>query len=149
MAERAGTPHPRTGVSRREAFRPDPLPQDRPGGAVTDSDCLFCRIAAGELDADVVYEDGRLVAFRDIDPKAPTHLLVIPVEHIPSLNELRDEHRELLGDMHLLARDLAREEGVADDGWRVVVNCGRGAGQTVFHVHMHLLGGRDLSWPPG
>lgn len=116
---------------------------------MTDPDCLFCRIASGELDADVVYQDERLMAFRDIDPKAPTHLLVIPMEHIRTLNDLADGHRELLGDMHLLARDLARSEGVADDGWRVVVNCGRGAGQTVFHVHMHLLGGRSLSWPPG
>ena len=116
---------------------------------MTDRDCLFCRIVSGELDADVVHRDDRLVAFRDIDPKAPTHLLIVPVEHIPSLDELEEAHREVLGDMHLLARELAREAGVAGTGWRTVVNVGRGAGQTVFHLHMHLLGGRSLTWPPG
>ena len=116
---------------------------------MSDADCLFCRIVSGELDADVVHRDERLIAFRDIDPKAPTHLLIVPIEHIPSLNDLEEDHRDVVGDMHLLARDLADEAGVAEKGWRTVVNCGRGAGQTVFHLHMHLLGGRSLTWPPG
>ncbi len=115
---------------------------------MTDPSCIFCRIASGDLDADVVHTDDRLVAIRDINPQAPTHLLIVPREHIPTLDDLEPGHRELLGDMHLLARDLARDEGL-DDGWRVVVNCGSGAGQTVWHLHMHLLGGRPLGWPPG
>jgi len=116
---------------------------------MTDPSCLFCRIARHELPAQIVHEDDGLVAFRDIVPKAPTHILIIPRQHIASLNDLGPGHRDVLGDMHLLARALARAEGIAEDGWRVVVNCGAAAGQTVWHVHMHLLGGRDLGWPPG
>jgi histidine triad (HIT) family protein len=116
---------------------------------MTDSNCLFCRIARHELPATIVHEDEGLIAFRDINPKAPTHILVIPRQHIASLNELEPAHRGVLGDMHLLAGALAQAEGIAEDGWRVVVNCGAAAGQTVWHIHMHLLGGRDLGWPPG
>jgi histidine triad (HIT) family protein len=115
---------------------------------VAEPSCLFCRIARGEVPAKIVHEDDGLVAFRDIDPKAPTHILIIPREHVATLNDLTPSHRGLLGDMHLLAGALARVEGIAEDGWRVVVNCGPAAGQTVFHVHMHLLGGRHLAWPP-
>ena len=116
---------------------------------MTDPKCLFCRIARRELPAQIVHEDDGLVAFRDIDPKAPTHILIVPRDHIASLNDLQPSHRDVLGDMHLLAQALARAEGIAEDGWRLVLNCGAAAGQTVWHVHMHLLGGRDLRWPPG
>ncbi len=111
--------------------------------------CLFCRVARGEIPAQIVHQDEDLVAFRDIAPKAPTHILIIPRVHIATLNDLLPSHRLLLGDMHLLARALAQAEGVAENGWRVVANCGAAAGQTVFHIHLHLLGGRDLGWPPG
>jgi histidine triad (HIT) family protein len=111
--------------------------------------CLFCRIAAGEIPADVVFSDEEVVAFRDIHPQAPSHILIIPRRHIASVTDLADEDAELMGRLFTVARDLAREEGIAGDGYRVVVNTGPGAGQSVFHVHMHLLGGRHLSWPPG
>ena len=114
-----------------------------------DPGCLFCRIARHEIPAKIVHEDDGLLAFRDIDPKAPTHILIIPREHIATLNDLEPRHRDVLGDMQLLARELAQVEGIAAGGWRVVVNCGADAGQTVFHLHMHLLGGRPLGWPPG
>ena len=116
---------------------------------MSDPSCLFCRIARGEIPARIVHEDEDLVAFRDIAPQAPTHVLIIPRVHVATLNDLEPRHRGLLGDMHLLAAALAKVEGIADDGWRVVVNCGADAGQTVFHIHMHLLGGRALGWPPG
>ena len=116
---------------------------------MSDPSCLFCRIARGELPATIMHDDDGLVAFRDIDPKAPTHILIIPRAHVATLNDLEPSHRGMLGDMHLLASALARVEGISEEGWRVVVNCGPGAGQTVFHVHMHLLGGRPMKWPPG
>jgi histidine triad (HIT) family protein len=119
------------------------------GGAVSDPSCLFCRIARHEIPAKIVHEDDGLIAFRDINPQAPTHVLVIPRDHIASLNDLDPGHRDVLGDMHMLARELARTEGIAAGGWRVVMNCGAAAGQTVFHIHLHLLGGRHLGWPPG
>lgn len=112
-------------------------------------DCIFCSIADGEMSADIVHEDDRVVAFRDVNPQAPTHVLVIPREHVPSVNELDDEHARLVGELYLAARDLAAEEGIADSGYRLVMNTGAGAGQSVFHIHLHLLGGRSLSWPPG
>jgi histidine triad (HIT) family protein len=115
---------------------------------VHDPNCLFCRIARHEIPARIVHEDDGLVAFRDIEPQAPTHILIVPQDHIASLNDLQPGHRDVLGDMHLLAQALARSEGITD-GWRTVVNCGTGAGQTVWHIHMHLLGGRRLTWPPG
>ena len=109
--------------------------------------CLFCRILAGEIPAKKVHEDADVVAFRDINPQAPTHVLVIPKTHVPSLNEATDA--EMLGRLMLAARTIAKAEGLADDGYRAVVNTGAGAGQTVFHIHLHLLGGRHLGWPPG
>lgn len=111
------------------------------------SDCLFCRIAAGVVPATVVTQDERYVAFRDINPQAPTHILVIPRQHISTLDAASDEG--LLGGMLLFARDVARGEGLVDDGYRVVVNTNAGAGQTVFHLHAHVLGGRRMGWPPG
>ena len=112
-------------------------------------DCLFCKIAAGEIDADEVKSSDRWVAFRDINPQAPTHVLIIPKEHIPTLNDADAEHKALLGELLLAAKEVAAEEGLAEPGYRTVLNCNAGAGQSVFHIHVHLLGGRELGWPPG
>lgn len=111
------------------------------------SECIFCRIVAGEIPATVVKRTDRFLAFRDVSPQAPTHILVIPIEHITSLEQVRDGH--VLGDLMLLARDLAREMGIAGNGYRVVFNTNADGGQTVFHLHAHVLGGRRLTWPPG
>ncbi len=113
------------------------------------ADCLFCKIATGEIPADVVYQDENVVAFRDIQPQAPTHILIIPRRHIASLLETRDEDVELLGRLQATAISLARAEGLDQGGFRLVVNTLAGAGQSVFHIHVHLLGGRKLGWPPG
>jgi histidine triad (HIT) family protein len=109
--------------------------------------CLFCRIIRREIPATIVWEDAHALAFRDIDPKAPTHVLLVPKMHVASLNDATDPI--MLGRLMLAAREIAAEEGVAESGYRVVVNTGTGAGQTVFHLHLHLLGGRKFSWPPG
>jgi histidine triad (HIT) family protein len=111
--------------------------------------CLFCRIVAGEIPARVVYQDEDVVAFHDINPQAPVHVLVVPRAHIPTLNDLREEHDALIGVLHRRAAAIALELGVAVRGYRTVFNCNREAGQTVFHIHLHLLGGRSLHWPPG
>lgn len=113
------------------------------------ADCLFCGIASGEVPADVVHDDEWVLAFRDIDPKAPVHLLVIPRKHIASVMELEPEDGEAMGRAMLAARRLARENGLSERGFRIAVNCGPDAGQSVSHVHLHLLGGRSLGWPPG
>lgn len=109
--------------------------------------CLFCRIVRREIPATIVHEDEHTLAFRDIDPKAPTHVLVVPKTHLATLNDATDP--ALVGRLLIAAKDIARAEGIADDGYRTVVNCGTGAGQTVFHLHLHLLGGPGLGWPPG
>lgn len=111
------------------------------------SDCIFCKIVAGEIPATVVKRTDRLLAFRDVGPQAPVHILVIPTEHVASLAAVQDGR--LLGDMLMLARDIAADEKIAADGYRVVLNTNRNGGQTVFHLHLHLLGGRRLTWPPG
>ena len=111
--------------------------------------CLFCKIVAGEIPAAKVYEDERAVAFRDINPQAPTHVLVIPRAHIASLGEASESDEALLGHLLVAAASVAREEGLGEGGYRTVINTGAGAGQTVFHIHVHVLGGRRLSWPPG
>lgn len=116
---------------------------------MAERDCLFCRIAAREVAADVVHDDALVLAFRDISPKAPTHILVIPREHIRSAAELGAEHGQLLGHLFATAGELARSEGVAESGFRIVTNSGPDAGQSVDHLHLHLLGGRHFSWPPG
>jgi histidine triad (HIT) family protein len=113
-----------------------------------DPECLFCRIVAGEIPATLVHEGDDVLAFRDIDPKAPTHVLVIPRRHIASLNHAGDGDQRLLGRLLLVARDVARAEGL-DRGWRVVANVGPDGGQSVDHLHVHMLGGRSLGWPPG
>ena len=111
------------------------------------SDCLFCKIAAGEIPAEIVKRTDKFVAFRDISPQAPTHVLVIPTYHVASLNDAKDP--DLLGRLLAFARDLARESGAAERGYRVVVNTNPDGGQTVFHLHLHLLAGRVMKWPPG
>jgi histidine triad (HIT) family protein len=112
-------------------------------------DCLFCRIVRKELPAKIVYEDERLFAFEDIRPKAPVHFLIIPKDHIASLNEAPEGAETLLGEMLLRARAIAREKGIGEKGYRIVLNTARDSGQTVFHIHFHVLGGRRLEWPPG
>ena len=115
----------------------------------TASACLFCRIAAGEIPARLAYEDERAVAFHDISPQAPTHVLIIPREHLPNLAAAQEEHQALLGHLLGVARQLGESLGVAESGYRVVLNVGPNAGQSVDHLHVHLLGGRGLAWPPG
>jgi len=111
--------------------------------------CLFCRIANRELKTDIVAEEEGLVAFKDIHPQAPTHLLVIPTEHVPTLADTTASHTTLLGRAVQFANRLARQFQLEQGGYRLVINCGAGAGQTVFHLHLHLLGGRAMQWPPG
>lgn len=116
---------------------------------VTASDCLFCRIGLREIPADVVHESDRVVAFRDINPQAPTHILLIPRDHIESAAEVTEEHRDLLVELIRTAAHLAEAEGIDRSGWRLVTNVGPEAGQSVQHLHFHLLGGRRMAWPPG
>lgn len=116
---------------------------------MTAADCLFCRIVAGEIPAQKVDETHTTLAFRDIDPKAPLHVLVVPKRHIPSVNALDATDAALVGELIVRARDIARAEGAAEGGYRLVLNTGADAGQSVDHIHLHLLGGRDLRWPPG
>jgi histidine triad (HIT) family protein len=111
-------------------------------------DCLFCRIIRGEIPTKKVYEDEHTFAFEDIDPKAPTHVLVIPKKHIRGLKEATLEDAEIIGRCHLTAAKIARDRGI-EDGYRTVLNVGPRSGQSVFHLHVHLVGGRDLGWPPG
>jgi histidine triad (HIT) family protein len=112
-------------------------------------DCLFCKIIAGEIPGAIVYQDERLVAFKDINPQAPMHVLIVPRRHIASLDELKPDDDGLVGEMVRRAASLAAEHGHADRGYRTVFNCNADAGQTVFHIHLHVLGGRRLGWPPG
>ena len=111
--------------------------------------CLFCKIASGEIPATKVHEDEQFIAFRDINPQAPTHVLIIPRRHIEKLTDLSESDGELIGQMQLLANKIAEQEGIVEGGFRTVFNCGEGAGQSVWHIHMHLLGGRPMTWPPG
>ena len=112
-------------------------------------DCLFCKIAAGEIPSTKVYEDELVYAFRDIEPQAPVHVLIIPKEHIKSANELNEENAQIVAHIYAVAAKIAKAEGVAEKGYRIVNNCGEDGGQTVGHLHFHLLGGRSLAWPPG
>ena len=111
--------------------------------------CLFCNIVSGEIPSDTVFENDSIIAFRDINPQAPVHILIIPKLHISTLNDLREDHAELMGELILKAKDLAKDEGIADAGYRTGFNCNKAGGQTVYHIHLHLLGGRHFSWPPG
>ena len=112
-------------------------------------DCLFCKIVAGDVPADIVFRDDDVIGFRDINPQAPLHVLFIPTRHIDTLNHATRDDSELLGRLPLAAASYAKEAGIADDGYRVAMNCNSAGGQTVFHIHLHLLGGRQLGWPPG
>jgi len=116
---------------------------------MSEQDCLFCKVLNGDIPADIVYESDSAIAFRDINPQAPTHVLVIPRKHVATINDLDEEDQEIVGSLFLAAKDIARAEGLSDEGYRVVMNCNEGAGQSVFHIHLHVLGGRALSWPPG
>lgn len=113
------------------------------------SDCLFCGIAEGKGKANLIYQDDAVVAFKDIVPKAPAHVLIIPRKHIVSVSDIEDQDQPLVGRIFQVAARLARDLGIADSGYRVVVNSGPDAGQSVFHLHYHLLGGRQMTWPPG
>jgi len=112
-------------------------------------DCLFCKMVAGEITPDVVYEDDEVLAFRDVNPQAPLHVLVIPKAHIATTNDLDDGNAAVIGSLILAARQIAADEGVAEPGYRMVMNCNPAAGQSVYHIHLHLLGGRSMGWPPG
>jgi len=114
-----------------------------------DPDCIFCRIVAREIPATLVYEDERVTGFRDLSPRAPLHVLLVPNEHVANTESLEPRHDALVGAVMRAARDVARKEGVADSGYRLVINTGRDANNTVDHLHVHLLGGRRLDWPPG
>ena len=118
-------------------------------GGVKMKDCLFCKIAAGETDTDFVYSDDRVVAFEDINPQAPVHLLIVPKQHIDDLNHLEEKDNDLIGHVYQVAKKLADDYDIAETGYRLVSNCGDDGGQTVYHIHFHLLGGRALQWPPG
>ena len=113
------------------------------------ADCLFCGIANGDIPGDIVYRDESVLAFRDIDPKAPVHLLIIPRKHVAGIHELEEEDGETMGRAMTVARRLAEEHGVSESGFRIVVNTGPDAAQSVHHIHLHLLGGRAMGWPPG
>ncbi|MDX1443787.1 MAG: histidine triad nucleotide-binding protein [Gammaproteobacteria bacterium] len=113
------------------------------------SDCLFCKMVTGEMEPDIVYENDDVMAFRDINPAAPTHVLVIPRKHIPTVNDIGEDDRELVGKMYEAAAEVARREDIADNGYRCVINCGGDAQQSVFHLHLHVMGGRKMNWPPG
>ncbi|MFH1665061.1 MAG: histidine triad nucleotide-binding protein [Candidatus Omnitrophota bacterium] len=111
--------------------------------------CVFCKIANGKIPADLVYEDDDMVAFKDIDPRAPVHILFIPRKHIETVNDISRDDAGLMARMILAAKDMAAEKGISGEGYRIVINCMKNAGQEVFHLHLHLLGGRVFSWPPG
>ena len=112
-------------------------------------ECLFCKMIEREIEPDVVYEDEQVLAFNDINPQAPTHVLIIPKKHIATLNDIEEDDLALVGRLQHTAARLAQEFGFADDGYRIVMNCNEHGGQTVYHIHMHLMGGRRFSWPAG
>ena len=112
-------------------------------------DCIFCKMVSGEIKPDIVYETDNVLAFRDLNPQAPTHVLLIPRQHIATLDELQEADSDLIGEIVLAATEVARKEGIAERGYRLVVNHRADGGKTVFHLHYHLLGGRVMNWPPG
>ncbi len=116
---------------------------------MSDQGCIFCKIVAGELPADIVYQDDEVLAFRDINPVAPTHILIIPKQHLATANEFSAENQLLIGKLMLTASHLARKLGFSENGYRLAMNCNHDAGQTVYHIHLHLLAGRHFTWPPG
>ncbi len=112
-------------------------------------DCLFCKMASGEIKPDVLYEDDDVLAFRDINPQAPVHILIIPKRHVSTLNDLEERDAGMIGKLFLAAKNLAAQEGIDEAGYRTLINCNEQGGQVVFHIHLHLLGGRRMGWPPG
>ena len=113
------------------------------------TDCLFCKIIDGEIPSDTVYENDDIVAFKDVNPHSPTHILIVPRKHIATINDLKGEDAKIMGEMMLAAQGIAKSEGIAESGFRLVINTNDDAGQTVHHIHMHLMGGRNMAWPPG
>lgn len=113
------------------------------------TDCIFCKIVSGDIPAEKVYENDSVVAFQDLNPVAPMHVLVIPKKHISTINDLQHEDATLIGEMYLAAKQIAAENGLSERGYRTVMNCNEESGQTVFHIHLHVLGGRSMTWPPG
>jgi histidine triad (HIT) family protein len=113
------------------------------------NDCLFCKIRDGEIQGDLIFENEDVLAFHDVNPQAPVHILIIPRKHISTINDLTDSDESIMGKLFTVAKTIAAQEGVSEDGYRLVVNCNEGAGQSVFHIHMHLLAGRNMNWPPG
>lgn len=113
------------------------------------SDCLFCKIREGEIPADIVFENDDVLAFNDVNPQAPVHVLIIPKHHISTVNDVIEDDQVIMGKLFSAAKEIASQKGVSDDGYRLVVNCNEKAGQTVFHIHMHLIAGRAMTWPPG
>lgn len=113
------------------------------------SQCIFCKIASGEIPTEKVFESANVLAFKDINPEAPVHILIIPRKHIASVNDIEDQDVNIIGEIFLAAKEIASRLGIAEDGYRVVTNCGDNAGQSVKHLHYHLLGGRAFKWPPG
>ena len=112
-------------------------------------DCLFCKINNGDIPAEIIYQDDEVLGFRDVNPQAPTHVLFIPKQHISTVNDLTADNADLIGKLYLAAKTVAMENGFAEEGYRLVMNCNEGAGQTVFHIHLHMLAGRAFTWPPG
>lgn len=113
------------------------------------SECIFCKIANGDIPAQILYKDESVVAFKDVNPQAPVHILIIPRRHIPSISDLEDDDYDIVGHIFKVANKLAKDEDISEEGFRLVANCKERAGQTVCHIHFHLLGGRDFEWPPG
>ena len=113
------------------------------------TDCIFCKIVSGDIPAEKIYENDSVIAFQDLNPQAPLHALVIPKKHISTINDLTAEDTALVGEMFLAAKQVAADKGLSERGYRTVMNCNAEAGQTVFHIHLHVLGGRAMSWPPG
>lgn len=112
-------------------------------------DCLFCKIVEKQIPSEIVFENEKVLAFKDVDPIAPIHILIIPKEHITTTNDLKEDDKELIGEIFLTAKHLAKEFNIAEDGYRTVFNCNEKGGQSVYHIHLHLIGGRQMKWPPG
>ncbi len=113
------------------------------------TDCLFCKIRDGEIKGDIVFENDDVLAFNDVNPQAPVHILIIPKKHIATVNDMDDSDESVMGKLFSAAKNIASQQSIAEDSYRLVVNCNERAGQTVFHIHMHLLAGRNMTWPPG
>jgi len=116
---------------------------------MSEQDCLFCKILSGDIPADIIYESDSAIAFRDVNPQAPTHVLVIPRKHVATINDLDEDDQQMVGSLYLAAKEVAHAAGISEEGYRAVMNSNEGAGQSVFHIHLHVLGGRALGWPPG